>query len=176
MPSPRMTALENRRENPREAGIALIFSLVVMFALLMMTAISLQLTGTHSAVNRSEESLFLARQGAESALAQALARMKDGGQLAPVSGDGLTPIWVPFGGGEYFYETTVDAATDIWVITAWSRIPVVANPIASPFSPDDVNWNGEDYVVQGLEVLVKGRVVVPTTPLFFFQAEDGIRD
>ena len=155
-----------RTENPREAGIALLFSLVMMLALLMMTALSLELTKTHALVNRSEESLFMARQGAESALAQALARMKDGGQLAPVSGDGTSPVWIAFGGGEFYYETTVDLTTEISTITAWSRIPVASNPSGSPFSPDNVAWDGRGYVLQGLELLVKGRVFIPSTPLF----------
>ena len=75
--------------NPREAGVALLLALVLTIGLIGFTALSVEITRTHAAVLASENSVFRARTIADSAVAEALGRLKEAGQSAPVSGDGI---------------------------------------------------------------------------------------
>ncbi len=153
--------------NPRESGVALILSLIFMMALLAFTAISVDVVKTHAVVTRSEERLFAARQIAESGVAQAMARLKEAGQTAPVSGNTTAAQWIPFGDGEFYYSSTFDLATQLSAITAWGRVPVGTAVSGSTVSPLDVTWDGSGYLVQGLEVTIKSSRYIPKTPMYF---------
>jgi len=152
--------------NPRESGVALVLTLVFMVGLLAFTAVSIDLMKTQTTFVRSEERIFSARQIAESGLAQGFARLAEGGQLSPVSGNGTSPVWVPFGDGEYFYSSDFEPVTGLATITAWGRVDVGAATSGSAVSPDDANWDGDGYLVQGFEVTIRSARYVPKTPLY----------
>jgi hypothetical protein len=162
-----MEAFTVRRVNPRENGIALILALVLMVGLLGFTAVSMDITKAHSAVRASEQQLFAARLISESGLAQALARYKEAGQAAPVSGDGTDAAWVPFSTGEYYYTTELDVPNEGATIRSWARVPITDNPSGSLVSPDDPNWDGTGYVTQGVEIALISSRYIPETPAYF---------
>jgi hypothetical protein len=162
-----MTAHTSRRPNPRESGVAMILALVLIVGLLGFIAVSIDLTKTHSAVRTSETAIFTARTISESGLAQALARLKEAGQTAPVSGNGTTPVWVPFSAGEYFYSTQIDIPNQVATIRAWARVPVSETPSGSAASPDAAAWDGEGYVTHGTELVMVASRYLPQTPAYF---------
>ena len=151
---------------PRERGVALLTVLALTFSLLVFTAISVQMVQTHAVVRQTEENVFVARQIAESALAQALGRLKEAGVRTPVSGDGTEAYWMKFGSGEFYYDTVVDDTTGVTSICAWGRVPLPGTPSYSQASPLDADWDGRGYVLQGLEMTLKNRQFVPDTPLY----------
>lgn len=152
---------------PRERGAALILVLALLIGLLAFTAVSVDMTRARAVSNTSEERLFAARQIAESALAQATGRLKEGGQEEPVSGDGMTPVWVPFDQGEYFFSSVHDEVTSVTTIRCWARVPVGVQPSNSAVSPDDLTWDGTGYLVQGLEAEFKAYRYMPEAPVYF---------
>ena len=159
--------------NPREAGVALLLALVLTIGLIGFTALSVEITRTHAAVLASENSVFRARTIADSAVAEALGRLKEAGQSAPVSGDGIAPIWVEFSGGEYYYTTSTDFVNSTSTITAWGRVPLNPNSASvvamssSNAIPGDSAWDGSGYAVQGVEVTVVNSRYVPESPVYF---------
>ena len=62
------------RRNPRESGVAMVLALVLMVGLLGFTAVSFDLTRTHTTVERSERQILMVRAITESAVAQAVAK------------------------------------------------------------------------------------------------------
>ncbi len=155
------------RKNPREKGVALILALLFMVGLLGFTALSVDMTKAHSVVRSSEQSLFSARLISESGLAQAMARLKEAGQTAPVSGNGANAVWVPFSNGEYFYSTDIDIVNAKATIRSWARVPVDDFPSGSIVAPDDPTWDGSGYVTRGTEVTMVSSRYLPETPAYF---------
>lgn len=162
-----MDAKYTRRQSPRESGVALILALVLLVGLLGFTAVSIDLTKTHSAVRSSETAIFTARTICESGLAQALARLKEGGQTAPVSGNGTSPVWVPFSAGQYWYSTQIDLVNQVATIRAWARVPVTDTPSASIVSPDNAAWDGTGWLTHGTELVMVSSRYLPQTPAYF---------
>lgn len=142
-------------------------SLVLIVGLLAFTAISLEITKAHAVVRASETRLLSARMIAESGLARALARLKEGGETLPTSGGGPDGDWVDFGEGEYFYETTVDVPNQTAQIRAWARVPIDTHTSGSTAAPDDANWDGTGYVTTGLEVTFSTQRILPESPAYF---------
>ncbi len=151
----------------RRDGVALILVAVMALGLLMLSVVSLNMTREQSIAQVAQLEVFSARQIAESGAAHALVRIKQAGIVTPQSGGGANATWVTFDGGEYFYTTTFDATTRTNTIRSWGRVAVAATVSGSTVSPEHVSWDPSGYLVQGVEVVVKGRRFVPETPLFF---------
>lgn len=156
-----------RTRNPRESGVALILAMVLMIGLLAFTAVSVDLMKTEATFIRSEERLFAAKQIVESGLAQGIARLTEGGQTAPVSGNGTVPVWVAFADGQYYYSSDFDTATGLATITSWGRVPVGTSMSNCTVSPDQAGWDGDGYLVQGFEVTIHSSRYVPKSPMYF---------
>lgn len=150
----------------RERGVALLLVLLLVIGLLGFTALSLELTRESSVSLTSEERMLAARQIVDAGLAQALCRMEDGGQNAPVSGEGTTPVWISFGAGECYYETARVESEARATVRCWARIPLVENPLRVDVSPDDAGWDGRDYFVQGIEAVLEGKKYIPRSPVY----------
>ncbi|MBI4584670.1 MAG: hypothetical protein HY717_11705 [Planctomycetes bacterium] len=176
--------LTNKLGN-RESGLALILVVVVGVALLFFSAISVQMSLVHSVTHTVQREAHLARQIADSAAAQALAKIKEAGLLAPMSGGGASAQWVNFSEGQFYYHTDYDSATNVSTIRAWGRIPAGASPSACAEAPDSVSWDGTGWLVRGVEITVKGKRYIPEQPLYFgnggiekplggFQWADGV--
>jgi hypothetical protein len=126
-----------------------------------------QQTLVQSVTRTVQHDVFTARQIADSAASHALARIKESGVVAPFSGSGGTPSWVSFSEGAYYYYSTYNASVQVNVIRAWGRVASDPNAVASTLSPDDANWDGSGWTVQGVEITVKGYKYIPESPLYF---------
>ena len=156
------------RPSVRERGIvALLLVVVAGIGLLAVSIVTVDLSVAHSSAGRVQRESFVTRQIAESAVAQALARVRSGGFLTPHSGTATSPQWVDFGDGEMYYRTEFDTTTGVSTVYGWGRTVVDANPSGSSYSPDDPQWDGTGYMVKGLAVTVLGSKYLPTTPLYF---------
>ena len=151
----------------REKGSALILTVVLGTGLLMMSVVSVQMTLAHRTAGDSHADMFVVKYIAESAAAQALARIREGGFIAPVSGTGPTAQWVEFSGGEFYYYTDYEPSTDVSVVRAWGRVARGDNPSSSTVSPDDPSWDGTGWVVRGVEIGARGSAFIPTFPFYF---------
>lgn len=154
----------------RRAGVSIILVLVLITVLSFMMLVSVNTTMTYSATADARELQFRSRQIAESAMAQAMARIKEGGYLAPYSAPasgGSSAQWITFGGGQFLYYTQYDASTELSLVRAWGKIRAEGTASSSTVAPDDLAWDGTGWVVSGFEVAVKGNVYVPETPMFF---------
>ncbi|MBN1443153.1 MAG: hypothetical protein JXA90_10610 [Planctomycetes bacterium] len=147
----------------------MILVVILGIALMVLAAVSLQMTLAHSLQDRVQREDFLARQIAESAMAQALGRFREGGISLPASGAGSTAEWVDFSEGAFFYDTTADSTGTLTTIRAWGRVAVTDNPAApvSTAAPDDVSWDGSGWLVRGLEVTVQSSTYLPQSPFYF---------
>ena len=155
--------------NPREAGVALVLALVLTIGLIAFTALSVEITRAHATVRNSETTMFRSRLVAESGLAEALARLKEAGQTAPVSGNGTNAIWVPFSNGEYYYSTATDAVNQTSTVQVWGRVPdsTTTTLAANNSIPGDANWDGTGYTTHGIEVSVVSSRYLPESPAYF---------
>ncbi|MEM7261407.1 MAG: hypothetical protein AAF488_05405 [Planctomycetota bacterium] len=143
--------------------------LVIIFGvgLLFMTLMTVDMSKTHAVANRVTREAYVARQIAESAAAQALARIKQGGIVQPMSGGGGSDVWVQFGDGEFIYTTDYDATNLVSTVRAWGRVPVDPTVSGSVVAPDHANWDGSGYIVRGVELAVRALKYVPDYPLYF---------
>jgi hypothetical protein len=151
----------------RQAGSVLIIVVVLGLSLLLLTLMSVQMSLVHSVTRSSQRLVFLADEIADSAAAQAIARVRAGGVETPMSGGGLTAVWVPFSEGSFYYYTTYDATLSASTIRAWGRVPADASPSSSTEAPDSASWDGSGWVVRGVEVTVRSLKFIPETPLYF---------
>lgn len=151
----------------REEGAALLLVVILGLGLIVTSAVSVQMSLTHNVVVETQRLSLTARQIADSAAAQALARLKEGGFTEPVSGNGVNATWVNFSGGDFYYYTDYDAATDVSIVRAWGRLPTgLANPSGSTAAPDNIFWDGTGYQVAGVEVSLVGTRYIPEAPMY----------
>ncbi|MCA8962829.1 MAG: hypothetical protein KDC38_20035, partial [Planctomycetes bacterium] len=155
------------RVSDRERGAALVIVIIFGIGLLALTVLSLDMSKAQAVSHRVTSEAFRAQQIAESAAARGVAMIKRAGLVGAVSGGGSTATWVPFGGGDYYFYTDVDAANRVSTLRAWGRFPVEASPSSSSVSPDDVNWDGSGWIVRGLEIAVRSSKYLPDAPLYF---------
>ena len=87
----------------RQRGVAFMMVAVLALGLMSLSLISLQTTLRGRSAQETADDHFLARELAESAAAQALARIKEAGQTTPNSGGGATAQWENFYGGQFIY-------------------------------------------------------------------------
>lgn len=151
----------------RQRGSALLLTVIVGVGLIALTALSMQLSRDQNITLRSHRERFRVKEIAESAIAQAVVRIKEGGQIAPVSGNTLTAEWIPFGGGDWYYDTTYDSLNEVTKIRAWGRLPIDGNGSGSTVPPDDSDWDGDGYTIAGLELVMLGSRYVPDAPVYF---------
>ncbi|MGE3166179.1 MAG: hypothetical protein AB7O52_14830 [Planctomycetota bacterium] len=151
----------------RESGSALLLTLIVSLGLVALTGLSLQLSRNQSTLLRTQRDRLSVHQIAESAAALAVARIKEGGQLAPYSGTGGSAAWASFGDGELYFYSDYDAANRVTTVRAWGRIATVGNPSGSTEAPDSGSWDGTGYVLAGLEVSLSGGRYLPDAPMYF---------
>ncbi len=151
----------------RQDGIALILAILVGTSLILMSALSVQQTLVQSVTRTVQHDVFTARQIADSAASHALARIKESGVVAPFSGSGASASWVSFSEGSYYYYSTYSPTLQVNVIRAWGRVASDPNAVASTESPDDPDWDGSGWTVQGVEITVKGYKYIPESPLYF---------
>lgn len=149
-------------------GSVLIFVLIFTVVLLGLTAGSVLMVRSRTIAQETRAKVFSITQIAESAVSQALTRIRDLGMIEPCSGNGQKPAWVPFGDkGGFLYYTTFHAADNISTIRAWGRIPKCLKPADCAVPPDDPAWHDRDWMIRGLEVVVMNRKFIPETALFF---------
>ncbi len=153
--------------NPREAGAAMIMVIIFGVGMLLLTVLSLDMSKTHATANRSAQENFFARQIAESAAAQAIASIKQGGLAEPRSGGGTAGVWVPFSNGEMLYNTSWDVTNRVSTVRAWGRVAVEPNPATNTVAPDDGQWDGSGWMVHGLELSVLSLKYTPDFPVYF---------
>ncbi len=151
----------------RESGVALILVVVISIAFLAIAAGSLQLALVHSLTQTVQLDAFEARQIAESGAAQALARIKEGGIVTPMSGGGTAAQWVSFATGTYYYYATFDPTSSVSTIRAWGRVAADPAPSACTSSPDSSAWDGTGWMLQGVEVTVRSVRFIPESPVYF---------
>jgi hypothetical protein len=151
----------------RQRGVALILVIMIGIGLLVMAVVSLQVTLVHSVTRTVEQQSFSAREIADSGAAHALARIKEGGLVAPVSGPAAAASWVSFSNGAYYYYTSYDLTNNVSTIRAWGRVAADTNPSTSAVAPDAVTWDGTGWMVQGIEITVKSVRYVPETAVYF---------
>ncbi len=157
-----------RKEELRpQAGVTLILVLVTALGFLVLSVVSLDMTREHRVTQVVQREAFSARMIAESGAAQALARIKEAGVVAPFSGSGTDPSWLGFSNGEFLYYTLFDAPNQTSTIRSWGRVAADAVVSGSTVAPDDPAWDPSGYLVQGVELVVKARKFIPETPLFF---------
>lgn len=161
--TPSCTLGEKRR---RQQGAALVIVAILGVGLLMLTAVSVQTSQALGVFVSTQEEEWLVREIAESAAAQAVARIKSGGFNDPVSGSGSTASWVPFGQGEMYYYTQYDNVYDVSIVRAWGRVAMSESPSGSSVSPDDLTWDGSGYALAGVELSIVGSRYVPLAPLY----------
>ena len=150
-----------------QQGVALILTLILIMLLMVFVAISVQTIRTHHSSVQMSRVVFSTHEIAESALGQAIARIRHGGLRTPHSGSGDTPAWVSFGGGEFHYSSTFDFDTKTSTIRAWARTALDPDPQASSVAPDAEGWDGRGWLVRGIEAYVQGSKYIPETPLYF---------
>jgi len=151
----------------RQSGVALILVIMSGSGLLVMAVVSLHVTLVHSVTRSVEQQAFSARQIADSGAAQAIARIKEAGLVAPNSGGGSTAAWVNFSNGQYYYYTTYDSVQNVSTLRAWGRIAADSNPSTCTAAPDASTWNGLGWMVQGIEITIKSLWYIPETPVYF---------
>lgn len=145
----------------RDRGVAFVLIILLSAGLMILSSLSIQLSLAESVVREVQESEFIVSQIAESAAAQALARIREGGFTQPASGG-----WVAFSQGEFYYYSNFDATTEVSTIRAWGRIPIDENPSGSAVAPDDASWDGSGYAVTGIELAVQASKYVPESPIY----------
>lgn len=150
----------------RRAGVALILVIFVGITLMMLAAVSVQMSLVHGVTRTVQEQVFLARQIADSGLSQALVRIREGGVVRPMSGGGTTPVWVSFSEGSFFYSTTYDVTTSTSIVRAWGRVAANPYPSTCMESPDSSTWDGTGWVLRGSEVVVRSVRFIPETPVY----------
>ncbi len=154
----------------RRQGLSLVFVFVLIVIVSFMTMVSVNTTKTYSITASARELQFRARQIAESAAAQALVKIKEGGFTTPYSqssSGSSSPVWMSFDQGEMYYYSTFDSATDLTTVRAWGRIRANSSARTQTVAPDDVAWDDTGWVVAGLEISVLGNVYVPEVPMYF---------
>ncbi len=154
----------------RERGAALVLMVVLGAGLMVLSALSLNMSLVRSAAGRTQLEEFTAHQIAESGVAEALAKLKDGGVQSPRSSSSSGQNWVPFGDGAFYYSSTYDPVTEISRIRAWGRVPTSRRQAAAKNAdvpPDDPTWNGDGWLVKGIELTVQSGKFVPEFPMYF---------
>lgn len=151
----------------RQRGAVLILVLLIALGLMAVSAVSIDMTLSHSVAQRVQLDASMATQIADSASAQALARIKNGGYLTPMSGGGAAAQWVNFSTGQFYYYTTFDEVTEISTVRAWGRVPADPTPSTSTAAPDSSSWDGTGWLVRGVEITVRSSQYIPQSPLFF---------
>jgi hypothetical protein len=151
----------------KNRGTVLILVIIIGMVLLSLTVVSVQLSLAQKDVQETQEEIFYARQITESALAQALVKIREGGLVSFHSGGDASPAWVQFSRGQFLYYATYDAATNVNTVRAWGRIPGGSSPSGSTCAPDAAGWDGTGWALQGSELTVKSRRYVPETPAYF---------
>jgi hypothetical protein len=151
----------------RQRGVAMVLMVALGANLILLSVLSLNSTLSRSVAQRQQWSAAVARQIAESAAAQAIARLKEGGITTPMSGGGATSAWVNYSTGQMYYSTTYDWSTELSTVRAWGRVAVESNTSTSTTSPDSVNFDPTGWHIEGIEVVIQGVVFTPTTPVYF---------
>ena len=157
------TSLNRKSQEGTVLAVVLMFSIV----LLSLVIVSMETTKTHATAVREQAVAVEAELVLESGAAQALARLREGGFVEPVSGEGIEAEWVSFGGGEYYYYSVHDESNKVTSIKAWARIAIEESPSSSKASPDAVSWNGTGWYVRGRETLVTSGKYIPEAPAYF---------
>ena len=156
----------SRSSRRGERGVALLVVLIVGAGFLVLSGLSLEMSRAHGVTARVQSESFQTGQIAESGLAQALARIKEGGIVTPMSGGGVAAQWVNFGDGQFLYYTTYDATTNVNVIRAWGRVAAADTTSTSTVAPDDVTWDGTGWMVNGIEMTLRGTKYIPESPVY----------
>ena len=151
----------------RESGAALVLVLVVGIGLMVLSTVSLNSTMARSIQQRTQHEAFTASTIAESAVAQALAQMKEAGIQAPVSGGGSQPTWVSFSSGDFYYYTDVDLLNGISYVRAWGRLQVDSNIALSTEAPDSGRFDMSGVMMKGIEITVQSTRYIPESPVYF---------
>lgn len=159
--------MQNFSESERKRGVAMFLVVVAGIGLMALSVVTLDMSLVSGTAGRVQREAFDARQIAESGVAQAMARIKEAGFLAPFSGASAPADWVGFSGGDYLYYTNYDTTTGIGVVRSWGRIAVEASPSATTLPPDDPSFDGSGWMVQGVEITFKSTKYIPTSPLYF---------
>jgi len=144
----------------------MILVVIVGVAMMMLAAISVQMTLVHSVTRTSQEEVFRAAQIRDSAAAHALVRIKENGAVTPLSGGGATPSWVNFTDGSFYYYTIYDPAFAISTIRAWGRVPADETTSTCMSAPDSLSWDGTGWMVRGVEIHVKSSRYIPRSPIY----------
>ena len=113
----------------------MLVAVIMGVGLMVLTAVSVDLTMVTSVTRRVQQDAFVSRQIADSGASQALAKIKEGGFVAPFSGSGASPGWVSFSSGDYYYYTNYDPANGVSTIRAWGKVAVEDNPSTSTEAP-----------------------------------------
>ncbi len=157
-----------RKEEPvvplcarRDSGVAFVLIIVLSAGLMILSSLSIQMSLNERVVLEVQEGDLFSRQIAESAAAQALARIREGGFEQPATGG-----WLPFSGGEFYYYSSFDAATETTIIRAWGRIAISGSPSGSSVAPDAADWDGTGYFLNGVEIAVQASKYIPNSPLY----------
>lgn len=158
--------MERMRQGGRNQGTVLILVGILAFGLVTMTLVSVNMVQARSHSRMTRLQVLTAKAIAESGLAQAITRIKRGGEVDPVSGGGVTSQWTTFSTGELLYYTNFDAATNVSTVRAWGRIAAGDLQSTSTEPPDSLTWDGSGWVVQGLEVTLKGYKHSPQAPVY----------
>jgi hypothetical protein len=145
----------------------MVLVVVVGVALMMLAAISVQVTLVHSDTRATQESVFVATQIRDSAASQALVQVRTNEVLKPMSGGGATASWVSFADGSFYYYTTYDPAFAISTIRAWGRVPADESVSTSTVAPDSLLWDGTGWMLRGVEIFVKASRYIPRSPIYF---------
>ncbi|MCH2373226.1 MAG: hypothetical protein MK538_03520 [Planctomycetes bacterium] len=151
----------------RQSGVAMLVTMIMGVGLMMLTTVSVDLTMVTSVTRRVQRDAFVSRQIADSGASQALAKIKEGGIVAPFSGSSASPAWVPFSTGDYYYYTNYDPANGVSTIRAWGKVAVAENPSTSIEAPDNPAFDSTGWMVQGIEITVKSYKYIPEAPLYF---------
>ena len=150
----------------KQRGVAMLLVVFLGAGLIVLSGLSFEMSRAHSVTGRVQGEAFQSRQIAESGLSQALARIKEGGIVTPMSGGGGSAEWISFSGGQFFYYTTFDAITNVNVIRAWGRVAADETTSVSTVAPDDVTWDGTGWMVDGVEVTLRGTKYIPEAPVY----------
>lgn len=145
----------------RDSGVAFVLIILLSAGLMILSSLSIQMSLAESVVREVQEGELISSQIAESAVAHGLARIREGGYTQPDSGG-----WVPFSQGEFYYYSSFNSTTEVSTIRAWGRLALDEIPSGSTVAPDDVNWDGTGYVVNGVELAVQASKYIPDSPIY----------
>ncbi|MFN0058366.1 MAG: hypothetical protein ACKVX7_07900 [Planctomycetota bacterium] len=148
-------------------GSALVLVLILAIGLLSITLVSFELSRAQSLTVRTQREVLMAREIAQSAAAQAFARIKEAGFVEPWSGTGTAPAWVDFSDGQLFYYTDFDESSSVSTVRAWGRVAYETSPSSCMLAPDDVAWNGDGWELEGVEITIKATKYIPNGPVYF---------